>query len=194
MSNRTRSLDYRDMPGGIAARLKLHPSELLVIAFGEDAEGEDRVERIMRDGAQTALNDWTVSLRPAGKDTRFGEPFKMALLADIGDMYPDFSGTIRYERVLNIDDAERERALAIDSAYECASVWCNGEPAGMRVAPRYAFDLTGLLKEGENVLTIEVATTPDRLVRTILGEGGFRRCPPALDPIGIVGAVRLYEI
>ena len=31
----------------------------------------------------------------------------------------------------------------------------------------------------------------DRKVRTILGEGGFRRCPPALDPIGIVGPVRL---
>lgn len=83
--------------------------------------------------------------------------------------------------------------LHLENAYECVSVWCNDILVGSVYHPEYSFDLSNALKEGENRLRIEVATTLDRKVRTILGEGGFRRCPPAMDPIGIIGKVELYS-
>lgn len=41
-------------------------------------------------------------------------------------------------------------------------VFVNGESAGIQIASPYRYDLSGLVKEGENVIRTEVATTLER--------------------------------
>ena len=193
MGNALRKFDHRETQMGTAAHMKLYPFEPVIVVFGEDCAEEDRLERLVTTGEGTALTGWRVSLREAGADADLTEPFQMETPANLGGRFPDFGGVIRYEKELEIDDPGAGYALSLANAYECVTLLCNGELVDMRLAPNYRFDLTGRLKKGTNALRLEVATTLDRKVCTILGEGGFRRCPPVLDPIGIVGEVKLYK-
>ena len=52
--------------------------------------------------------------------------------------------------------------LEISKAAEGVEVFVNGVSAGIQIAAPYRYDLSGLVKEGENELRIEVATTLER--------------------------------
>ena len=62
-------------------------------------------------------------------------------------------------------------------------MFINGRSAGIQVTPPYRYDLRGLAGEGDNALTIEVATTLER------DRGNTKTAAPT----GITGEVALYE-
>lgn len=189
--NVLRPLQYEKAEGGICAHVTLYPFEPVIIIFGKKGGQADSRETIRRMGEKMLLEDWCVSLCESKEYPAFGDAFMMKKPVNIGKNHPNFSGFIRYEKDVLISKGS-QFVLEIENVYECVSVWCNDKLAGMAYHPRYLFDLTELIEEGVNKIRIEVATTPDRKVRTILGDGGFRRCPQALDPIGIVGEVAIY--
>lgn len=66
--------------------------------------------------------------------------------------------------------AEQTRAQAtlnLGDVVSSAKVIVNGQSAGVRVAPPWKFDLTGLLREGENQLEILVFNTLANHYQTI---------------------------
>ena len=81
--------------------------------------------------------------------------------------------------------------LEIEDASEGVEVFLNGTSLGIQIAPPFRYDLTGSLRQGENRLAIEVATTLER------------QCYPMMDPIrrklfpkpaggsGLTGTVKL---
>lgn len=89
-----------------------------------------------------------------------------------------FSGFIRYETRFTGE----AQLLEITDAYEGVEAFLNGQSVGIQVTPPYRFDLRGLTQEGENSLTIEVATTLER-------ERGKTK---DAAPTGITGEVALY--
>ena len=68
---------------------------------------------------------------------------------------------MRYEGTTQLEKKNIERSIWLDlgNAYETAEVFVNGKSAGVRICKPYRFELTGLLKEGENRLAIEVTNT-----------------------------------
>lgn len=185
------SLEFEKVSGGVRIPLTLYPFEPKILIFGSKGGERDFREKLSLLDEKILLENWDVSLCECKEYPAFGDSFAMEKTVNIGNLYPDFSGFIRYEKKVFLSQ-KKSVVLEIENAYECVSVWCNEKLAGMAYHPRYLFDLTELMKEGENKIRIEVATTPDRKVRTILGDGGFRRCPQAMDPIGIVGEVAIY--
>ena len=113
--------------------------------------------------------------------------------------YPDFSGWVAYEQTFE-SKAEEKTVLELTEVYETAEVFVNGVSAGRVIAPPYRFDLTELIKDGENTLRIEVATTLERAVAKIQREtkdpmAGFvfdRREAGVLHPYGLLGTATLY--
>ncbi len=105
--------------------------------------------------------------------------------------YPDFSGYFRYRTTFELEKAQ-SCSIEIDDVYESAQVWLNGKPAGHRVSRPYRYDLSELVKAGENELVIETATTLERKVaamgRDIYSMG--KKAP--LAPSGIIGNVWLH--
>lgn len=99
--------------------------------------------------------------------------------------WEDKTGTLCYETVIHASEAS-EMILDLGNVYETAEVFVNGVSAGVRLCGPYRFELTGLLKDGENKLSVEVTNTLGTAVRDAISSY------QAIEPFGILGPVRLY--
>ncbi len=75
-----------------------------------------------------------------------------------------FSGNATYHNTFNYSDdlqvpAGSRLYLDLGDLSKVASVWLNGKPLGITWAYPYRFDITGLVRKGENSLRVEVANT-----------------------------------
>lgn len=109
----------------------------------------------------------------------------------LADEEPEFSGFVRYRNCFyaNQDD---KIYLEIADAHEGVEVFLNGRSLGIQIVPTYRYDLTGALIDGENTLSIEVATTLERENSNIPDVTGQVKTPTALS--GITGTVCLWQI
>ena len=101
------------------------------------------------------------------------------------DGLPCFSGTIRYEGSFEARAGEPLR-LSLGEVGETAEVFLNGEPVATRIVAPYDFDLTGLARDGENRLTIDVTNT--LVYRMHDGFSAYH----AIAPSGLIGPVTLF--
>ena len=74
-----------------------------------------------------------------------------------------YSGGIRYEKTVILDSATLRDGgkieLDLGRVVSSAEVLVNGKSAGIKVAPPWRFDITKLLKPGENKIEVEVYNT-----------------------------------
>ena len=136
---------------------------------------------------------WKVSRTKATSYPEFAPEkcFETDELQPISDLDPSFSGVIRYEKTFTLDKAPAKAFLKAENVYEVCRLTVNGQDAGMCLIPPYQFDLSGLLREGENTLCIEVATTPHR-DQMNYPQAPFDFNHEAMEPTGMFGDVSLY--
>jgi hypothetical protein len=81
----------------------------------------------------------------------------------------NYSGGVSYRTKITLTAEEAASALKLDLGRVAgtAEVLINGEEAGVRVAPPWKLDATGLLKEGENEIEILVYNTLSNHYQTI---------------------------
>ena len=135
--------------------------------------------------------DWEVQCTKAGKEAQSGEWKTMRELTPISDEDPGFSGTIRYKKKLQIAEKPAEAYLAAEQVYEVMRVFINGREAGTVLASPYQLPIGQLLETGDNVIEIEVATTPARDAASY-PQPPFDFFHEALEPTGLCGSVRIY--
>lgn len=72
---------------------------------------------------------------------------------------PHFSGNIKYEGRFEVMDVSPDGNYILDLGQvgEACEVWLNARSVGRRLIPPYAFDITGVLKDGHNELTVIVS-------------------------------------
>ena len=114
-------------------------------------------------------------------------------LQPISNLYRDFSGKITYAASFTLDTLPERAEFAAQYVYECMKLTVNGMEQPPVIAPPYAQDITGALREGENWIVVEVATTALRNANTKPGIFGKERT--ILEPTGMFGDVeiRLYQ-
>lgn len=115
----------------------------------------------------------------------------MEELEPISDADPAFSGTIHYKKELQVGNKPKEAYLAAEQVYEVMRVFVNGKDAGMVLTPPYQVPIGQLLKAGDNMIEIEVATTPARDAASY-PQPPFDFFHEALEPTGICGSVGIY--
>ena len=146
------------------------------------------------EGEKLALAAWTRRLCAGIDYPRFG-PAKAVTLPDrLAEEQPEFSGFARYESSFVLDRPGTV-TLELSDAWEGVEVFANGKSAGIQIAPPFRYDLTALVKEGENSLAIEVATTLDRqCYGRNKGDVRFqmRGLTQPTDPTGITGSVFVF--
>ncbi|MGN1345219.1 MAG: hypothetical protein ACI4V1_00415 [Eubacteriales bacterium] len=76
---------------------------------------------------------------------------------------PDFSGRARY--TCTFQGSKGPLAIDLGEVGQTAHLWCNGHDLGVRVCPPYRYDLTPVLRDGDNVLRIEVSNTLANAIR-----------------------------
>ena len=101
----------------------------------------------------------------------------------------NYSGGVRYRTsfALTADEAKAHVALDLGRVVATAEVHLNGKKVGVRVAPPWRFDVTGLLKPGDNRLEVLVYSTLANHYQTIPSR--YRGNPEA----GLFGPVRLLS-
>ncbi|GAB3263067.1 hypothetical protein GCM10027347_29360 [Larkinella harenae] len=75
-----------------------------------------------------------------------------------------FSGTATYQKTFAyqpaVNAAQNQRVyLDLGDLSEVGDVWFNNQPLGIRWTPPYRYDITDLVKPGDNTLRVEIANT-----------------------------------
>ncbi|MBS5523829.1 MAG: glycoside hydrolase family 2 [Clostridiales bacterium] len=198
MDNRLYSIDGETTENGTCLHLRLGAYESAVVVFDESGAPEDTMQsgkiqnmsaadNLLENGI-TVTGSWKISTCEAKQYPDFKFLAQLDRLHDIGRLARDFSGFIRYETEFE----DKGTFLIIENAYEGVEVWVNDVNVGMAICPPYRFDISGTLKEGKNSLRIEVATTLYRKVASMEdGQNPFSNPPAVMEPLGIVGEVKL---
>lgn len=177
---------------GTAVSMTLEPMKGKLLIFGEAPEsvGED----ILPEGKRMELKEWKRSMCEGVCYPSFGEERQIVLPDHVEREFPDFSGFIRY-RTCFAGRASQRAVLEITDAAEGVEVFCNGISLGIQVVPVYRYDLSSCLKEGENEVVIEVATTLERRCYQSMKSDPRAQRRGIREPVcmsGICGEVSLY--
>jgi hypothetical protein len=101
----------------------------------------------------------------------------------------NYSGGVRYRTALALaaEEALARVVLDLGRVAGTAEIWVNGKKAGVRVAPPWRQEVTGLLKAGENSIEVLVCNTLANHYQTLPSR--YRG-----DPLsGLLGPVRLLS-
>lgn len=100
----------------------------------------------------------------------------------------NYSGGVRYKTDFDLSAAESKSTMELDlgDLTATAEVHLNGELVGVRVAPPWTFNLSGLSREGHNQLEVLVYNTLSNHYQTI--PSSYRGSPES----GLFGPVRLH--
>ncbi len=169
--------------------LCLQPGKSLLLLRGEAAPAPEQEEALYE---EMQLN-WRRSLCKAVDYPCFGEARPVTLPDDAAREHPDFSGFLRYETSFPATENEPLR-LVIEDAQDSVEAFLNGESLGLQIVPPFEYELSGKLREGENQLAIEVATTAARDVNRQMKNPILKKVfPLVLRSIGLTGTVRLQR-
>lgn len=183
-------------------KLHLEPRKSLILFFDEaETEPAEGIEQCLEEIShasqawrQLPLNNWSRSTCDAISYPAFGVGKQVSLPDLVEKELPDFGGFIRYEKTITLS-ALHSALLEITDAAEAVEVFINGVSAGIQIVPTFVYDLSKLLKEGENELRIEVATTLERL-KEVQKEPRFpgEVIPKPSNHCGLTGQVTLYYL
>ncbi len=199
--NRLESVEARAGDGKTILDVELEPLQSVIVVFDE-AAGEvvtPLVMQVKAAGMETEdfSEGWTRSTCTSIRYPQFEQAKQVNLPDSLETEEPEFSGFVRYEKSLHVDRLPKRMILQISDAYEGVEVFVNGVSAGIQVVPTYRFDIATLLKEGDNEIRIEVATTLERYAAKNIPNpyaammGGV---PDPTVPSGINGRVSLISL
>lgn len=141
--------------------IELEPLHSIVFLFGLHKQME--ITDSLQHTETVSWDDgWRRSICTSIQYPIFREEKSICLPDTLATEKPDFSGFVRYEKVLNqLDDMEKVMLL-ISDAYEGVEVFVNDQSLGIQIVPTFSYNLTEFLSPGENLVRIEVATTLER--------------------------------
>ena len=134
------------------------------------------------------IAEWKVSFADSFSYPDFNEilPVREVVMVNTIDGYEDKCGTVSYETVFSVEEADGDVFLDLGTVYEIAEVFVNNKSAWVKLCPPYVFDLTGLVEQGENLLRVEVTNTLGTQIRDGLSQY------LVIEPFGVEGPVTLY--
>ena len=186
LDNCLRPVTSRTEDGKTVLSLSLAPLEMAIISF--DGETSDSVKEFPMPEQQTVIRAFTVSRCASKAYPQFTDPIHIENPVNMGRMYPDFSGYYRYEADVSVPGC-RQAVLTIEDAGETVELFVNGVSAGIRFAQPYRFDISALLRPGENRITLDIATTLERKTAAMQsGQPAFFKNYLA-SPTGLLGPV-----
>ena len=157
-NNRLETLQYRHSNGNTVINASLEPLQSYIIVFEDNLP--DCLNAPFPETSVRWNEGWTRSICTSLEYPKFHSAEKVALPDEtLVEKHPDFSGLIRYEKKMEKSEAGY---LEITDAYEGVEVFVNGVSLGIQVAPPFRYKLLPYLKDGENTIRIEVATTLER--------------------------------
>ena len=198
----TETLSFTTAPGTIGITIPQAHSTTPVQAFhnGEPMKdlGEGKYQVVSR-AAKASVIDLKLT-PPAGIHGGSALPEAIAVQTNaqgtmnLGDwskagILNNYSGGVKYQKTITLTEQEVMQITTLDlgKVIATAEVSINGKKVGVRVAPPWQFDLSDLLKAGENTIEVTVFNTLSNHYQTI--HNLYRGEPTS----GLLGPVRLMK-
>lgn len=197
-------------PKSTVVPMKLHKGECVFVVFrspgkptgeGVAANYPDPVK------VQEISTPWDVSFESA---FRTPDPIRLTALENLSENASDsvryFSGTATYRTRVNLKKAPKgeRQMLTFDNVGTMGKVYVNGKYAGGVWTTPYKVDVTGLIRNGENDIRVEVVNT---WVNRIVGDLNLpreeqqvylfvnpHRADSPLPPSGLIGRARVENV
>ena len=155
-----------ETPGITKVSLVLEPlkSYLLVFESRDTAEAvlKEKTTQISGEGVEIPfIGTWQRSICRSIEYPHFKAKKEVTIPDRLHEEEPEFSGFVRYENRF-VGEAAATYILEISDAYEGVEVFLNGKSLGIQIVPTYRYELSSNVKDGENEIAIEVATTLER--------------------------------
>lgn len=193
--NRLEKQSYSTEGENSVLSVKLMPGESRIVLVRRSKPEEELPLPMteLADGYRKKLpisSPWKRSVCKAIDYPKFEKETEINGFSDYGKENRKFAGFIAYETKFNYTkeqptaDRALRTVLEITDAGEDVELFVNSQSAGIQVLPPFRYDITQMLREGENSLRIEVATTLER------ERGGVKNAPP----IGVFREVNLYSV
>lgn len=190
--NRLERVEAIPSENGTKILVEIHPRKSLIIMF-DDAKEELLFEPIKTAGTELELQrNWTRSICRSIEYPNFKEEKEVKLPDQLAEEKPEFSGLVRYENSF-LSQGDEKLVLEVTDAAEGVEVFVNGVSAGIQIVPPYHFDISALVKNGENRLVIEVATTLERETVHLYAINNRMTENKISSLSGITGHVKLYK-
>ncbi|WP_298551417.1 glycosyl hydrolase [uncultured Algibacter sp.] len=150
-------------------------------------------------------NNWKLSFENGWDTPEIIEVSELKSLTQLdNDAVKHYSGTIIYSKVFNLESIKKHTILNLGDVANITELWCNGKKVGVKWAPPFEFDISNLVKVGENQLEIKVTNTwRNQLIfdnsRPKAEKKTWTTNPPKkneknLDKSGLIGPVVLRSI
>jgi hypothetical protein len=185
--NVPRPAAFRFASGYTWVTLTLEPLKSMSVVFGPCDNAQ--IPPVVCEGDALELTHWERSVCPGIEYPHFGDRTRVTVPEDLSGAMPEFSGFVRYERIIGRDRS----VLEITDAAEAVEVFLNGQSLGIQIAPPFRYDLSAYLTDEENRLAIEIATTLERQAYPLLEDWGRATFRPPVCKTGLTGMVRLYR-
>lgn len=165
--------------------LELTPYESAVWIFGAGEGAEEEKNYVWQ--SRALPQKWEVSFADSLSYPNFTaiEEIQEPVCIQNQDGWEDKTGTVAFETKIILDEKAEAVKLDLGTVYETAEVFVNGKTARVRLCKPYTFDLSKLIKQGENTLRIEVTNTLGTQMRTALDHY------LVIEPFGIEGPMEL---
>ncbi|HJD45583.1 MAG TPA: glycoside hydrolase [Candidatus Mediterraneibacter norfolkensis] len=180
----------------VMVRLEPYESAVFIVSSKEiGCSGMTKADGLLFGGAEEEKG-WEKRRLPDIWSVKYADSFTYPEWSDVlpvdslccvqeTEGWEERTGTLRYETKISAEENEGS-VLDLGTVYETAEVFVNGNSAGVRLCPPYRFDLTGMLREGENELAVEVTNTLGTSVRDAVSSY------QAIEPFGVEGPAQLY--
>lgn len=200
--------EYEENENGIEAPLQFLPAQSCFVVFtGEKPEENRKVNFPEYEETADLSNDWKVAFNPEKRGPQQTLHFKN--LTDWSEHKNDsvkyYSGTARYSKSFHYDKDNGDETVKIDlgEVAVMADVFLNGKKLGNVWHVPYEVDVAEHLKDGENLLEVEVVNlwvnrlTGDSKLQPEERQTRVTTNPynpnSQLQPSGLLGPVRLLR-
>ncbi|MDU8671295.1 glycosyl hydrolase [Paenibacillus polymyxa] len=187
--NKVLNLNLERTQKGSKFKLNLEKYESKIIIFSKNITAN--IESIITDNEQIDIQEisgeWKISLSTSEKYPDFETTTVIDKLVNLAapNLYPDFSGTVRYEIDFNVSENFENAFIFIKDAYEIVNIFMNGCHVGSKICPPYNFEVSNCLRTGSNNLVIEVTNTLEKEQKDFFSQYLIH------EPTGITGSVNL---
>ena len=173
------------------------PSESYLFEFNRQRLGEEWNPLPEKGSGTRAVENWKLTLHQPQED--WTKEMEMPQLKDLKDVpeYKNFMGDVTYRTTVRLSGARKPRYINLGKVADIAELTVNGVPCGVRWFGRRIYDVSSLLKDGDNEIEVKVTTLMSNYLQTLKDNAVanrfvLRRNTP-LVPAGLIGPVKMYR-
>ena len=175
------------------------PSETYLFVFNKMGGSAPAWKQLPLDGQDEiqVTGGWDLKMHHTWPDSTWTTSLDQ--LQDFKDMkdttFKNFMGEVTYTKTVTLS-GKLPKFLNLGKVADICEVWVNGKPAGVKWFGERVYDITGLLRPGDNTIEVKVTTLMGNYIQTLKDNKVaqrfvIKRKQPYVSA-GLIGPVKLY--